>query len=418
MNITQEQINDLLAEANDYVLLNDRSLYDPFFEAFEKYCSKNNITYVLLSAAWAILAKDDPNVRPRYDSYIVTVCSERPYDLAVIIANHFTGIESKHIDPRKVSITRTASSCSINVNTRQCFVIHRSPTFRDVTVDSLVGTIDAVGLWTRKPIKCQNIYSILGYLLSQSYDPNGRVDLEVIQRLIEKIRPMLKEGSREHRKKHDHKKKDDSRKVILNYLSSRVGVYSVPSKGSLSFVIDAPFEDVRKELEKLATVRIMKYNLHDLDDFALTKFVVHDSDERPVCVIYNSMEHQVIPVRDIDRSNDRNGERNGDRDDNKESNTNTVKTVSRRFAARIKILEIQMLRMMSHIGHNMTRFIGPLLAEIFELIDSPKFYDEDDIIGYAGTCINWNVLRKTMGKNKGMHTIYAKKDDPAFSLTD
>lgn len=401
MNITQEQINDLLAEANDYVLLNDRSLYDPFFEAFEKYCSKNNVTYVLLSAAWAILAKDDDTVRPRYDSYIVTVCSERPYDLAVTIANHFTKISSKHIDPRKVSITRTASSCSINVNTRQCFVIHRSPTFRDVTVDSLVGTIDAVGLWTRAPIKCQNIYSILGYLLSQSYDPNGRVDLEIIQRLIEKIRPMLKEGSREHRKKHDHKKKDDSRKVILNYLSSRIGVYSVPSKGSLSFVIDAPFEDVRKELDKLATVRIMKYNLHDLDDFALTKFVVHDSDERPVCVIYNSMEHQVIPVRN-----------------NSGSDTDGIKTVSRRFAARIKILEIQMLRMMSHIGHNMTRFIGPLLAEIFELIDSPKFYDEDDIIGYAGTCINWNVLRKTMGKNKGMHTIYAKKDDPAFSLSD
>lgn len=412
MNITQEQINDLLVEANDYVLLNDRSLYDPFFEAFEKYCSKNNVTYVLLSAAWAILAKDDDTVRPRYDSYVVTVCSERPYDLAVIIANHLTKIESKHIDPRKISITRTASSCSININIRQCFVIHRSPTFRDVTVDSLVGTVDAIGLWTRAPIKCQNIYSILGYLLSQSYDPNGRVDLEIIQRLIEKIRPMLKEGSRDHRKKHEHNKKDDSRKVILNYLSSRVGVYSVPSKGSLSFVIDAPFEDVRKELDKLATIRIMKYNLHDLDDFALTKFVIHDSDEKPVCVIYNSMEHQVIPVRNPEVVG---AEVNKN---NEGTITKNIKIVSRRFAARIKILEIQMLRMMSHIGHNMSRFIGPLLAEIFELIDSPKFYDEDDIIGYAGTCINWNVLRKTMGKNKGMHTIYAKKDDPAFSLAD
>lgn len=392
MQIDSDLIEQMLEDANEYVILNDRSLFDPFFIAFEEYCIEHGATFVLMSAAYSIL-KDSI---PTHDNYTITICVNRPFDFAVAAANHLTTIVSRHIDPRKISITKTANDCTISVNTRQCFKIYRSPMFRDTTVDSLVGTVEGHGLWTGKTIKCQNVYSLLGYLLSQSYDQKGKIDNAFIKEIIETLRPIIKEGSKDHQKK--PRKNDRSR--ILEYLLSREGVYRIPSNKPIedrtsvpSFVIDAPFEDVRKELEKQFTIRVMKYNLYDLDDFALMKFVIHDVDEYPVCAVYNSMEHQVIPIR-ADR------------------------IVCRRYAARVKILEIQMLRMMSHIGRDMSKMIKTLLLEVFDIIDDPKFYDEDDIIGYAGVCINWNVLRKTMGKTKGMYTIFASKNDPAFSLRD
>lgn len=377
----------LLAEANEYILINDRSLYDPFFKMFEEYCADNGVIYTMISGANCILKKADPTITPKYNSYFITVCCDDPEKTTLAVCNKLTGVKGGHINSRGISYTRSGSDFTIAINTRQCFKIVAAPMYRDKTVDELVGPMQGLGLWTGREVKCQNIYSLLSYLLSQSYDPRGTLDIDIIRGIVNIIRPNIKTGGKQPKTK-----SVPDRVKILEYISGRDNVYIVDDKSFLqTFVIDTPFENLRKELESQFTIRVAKYNLHDLDDFALTKFIIHDSNEKAVCAVFNSLEHQVIPIRE----------------------SSGKKMVSRRYAARMQVLEIQMLKMMSHIGRDMSQVIIEVLRRALAMIDDPKFFDEDDLIGYAGTCINWVVLKRQK-KKTFMQTIYAKESDPAF----
>jgi len=379
MNVLTD-LSGLLSEANNYVLLNDRSLYDPFFVVFEEYCSTNNVTYTLLSASYAILRTVDETVKLKHDSYMITVSVDNPKKMAQAVTALMVNIKSRHVDPKTVSYTGADDEFTININTRQCFKINQSPRFRDTTVDALVGTMPGIGLWTGLPVKCQNVYSLVAYLLSQSYDPRSNMDIGLVTRLIDILKPIIKTGSKDK-----GRRKENNGKRILDHVTGRKGIYIIEpaTAGSMpTFTLDAPFDTLRKELEEKFTIRVMKYNLHDLDDFALAKYVIHDSDDRAVCAIFNSMEHQVIPILPGHR-------------------------VSRRYRARVKLLEIQMLKMMAHIGKNMDNVISGVLATTLSMFNDPKFFDEDDIVGHAGTCIAWNVLKRITSKRSFGQTVYA-----------
>jgi hypothetical protein len=389
----------MLVEANEYILVNDRSLYDPFFEMFEEYCATNDVVYTMISGANCILKKNDPSIKPKYNSYFITVCCTEPEKVAIEVCNKLTTVKTNHINNRNISYMRSGSDFTIMINTRQCFKITSAPMYRDATVDSLVGNMQGLGLWTGREVKCQNIYSLLSYLLSQSYDPRGTLDIDIIRGIVDIIRPNIKTGSKQKNKAHGHVQ---DRTKIIDYISGRDNVYVVDDKSFLqTFVIDAQFDDLRKELESQFTIRVAKYNLHDLDDFALTKYIIHDSNEKAVCAVFNSLEHQVIPIRGASPQSTQ--------------STKNKKMVSRRYAARINFLEIQMLKMMSHIGRDMSPVITDTLRRALTIVDDPKFFDEDDLVGYAGNCINWVVLKRQKKKTY-MQTVYAKLTDPAFEL--
>jgi len=380
----------LLDEANLYAISNDRALYDPYFVAFEEYCSDHKVVYTMLSGAYCILKTHDLELRPKYDSYMVTVVSNNPYKTTVDVCNILVATVNKHINSRGVKYKRSGDDFVISINTRECFKVSAAPMYRDALVDNLVGTMPGKGLWTGRDVICQNIYSLLSYLLSQSYDPRGKLDVVLIRSIIDVIRPSIKTAVTGAKDKH----REPDRVRILKYISSRDDVYVV-DKGSVlpSYVLDAPFDVLRKELEGQFKIRVARYNLHDLDDFALHKFIIHDADDKAVCAFFNSLEHQVVPVRLCK------GER----------------CLSRRYAARIQFLEIQMLKMMSHIGKDMSTIIGGILRRVIQLVDDPKFFDEDDIIGYAGVCVNWIVLKRML-KKTFMQDVYALPTDPAFEV--
>lgn len=387
---------NLLTEANEYILVNDRSLYDPFFVLFEEYCASHDVVYTMLSGAYCILKKADPTIRPKYNSYFLTVATQDPEKMVIELCNKLTEVKSNHINSRHVYYLRSGSDFTIAINERQCFKVTSAPMYRDATVDSLVSPMVGLGLWTGREVKCQNVYSLLSYLLSQSYDPRGTMDIDVIRGIVNVIRPTIKKGAKD---KHRHKDRSSSvpdRTKILDYIGGRDNIYVVDDRANLpTFVIDDQFDNLRKELESQFTIRVAKYNLHDIDDFALTKFIIHDSNEKAVCAFFNSLEHQVIPVREHAGK----------------------KMVSRRYVARMQFLEIQMLKMMSHIGRDMSSVVDDILRRVLTIIDDQKFFDEDDLIGYAGRCVNWVVLKRQR-KKTFMQTVYARSSDPAFGGDD
>lgn len=393
MNISPEDISSLLEAANLEVITQDRKEYDPYFEVFERYAIKKGLVYTLLSAAYAINsnAGNESYSRPRYDSYMITCSSKSPWKDAMNVANELFFLETK--DKKIVTILFRNGDYEINLNTRTCFRISPCQNYRGSSVDDIIGTSDGLGLWTRKGVRCQNVYSLVAYLLSQSYDPNGRVSEEVIKDTIQNIKYDIKK-----RGSGPEKKIRKNRESILKYINERQGIYLIHNGRVNSYLLDSQFSSLRQELENQFSIRVAAYNLHDIDDFALMKYIIHDSDDRPVCIFFNSLEHQVVPMILNTDSNPEN------KDKNQKDQKNI--RVCRRYAARIKLLEIQMFLLMKVIGKDMTGAIKELLDDFFEILDSDKFYDEDDIVGYSGKCINWNVLKKTTGKIRGLRSYY------------
>lgn len=377
MNIDPDKLSQLFEDANIEVIKQDREMYDPFFIEFEETVIERGYTYTLLSAVYALT--NTGGEKPRYNNYNLTICVDNPGIVTREICDRLMKVTSKHVPERSVYYMIGSDGYTIFINVRPCFKITRVPMFRGKSVDSLVGQMTGIGLWTGKKVLCQNVYSLVSYLLSLTYDFREIIPKEVTVRMVSMLIPEVEKLGAADKKK----KVSDSAK-ILEYVSRHKLVYRVHSRGMPTFVLDATIDIIRKELEAMYTIKIASYDLHDLDDFALIKYIIHDSDGRAVCVIFNSLEHQIVPIL-------------------------KGRFTSRRFSARLKLLEIQMLKMMNSIGHlegSIKTIIKGVLNEFVALVTSPEFYDEPDIIGYAGNSINWNVLRKNKSKNKAFIAVY------------
>lgn len=385
MNISAEELDELLEKANTEVIKQDRELYDPFFIEFEDFVVENGHTYTLMSAVYALTNKSGG--KPRYNNYSLTICADDPALVTRQVCNKLLETKSKHVPEGSVYYSIMPDGYHIFINTRLCFKISNMPKFRGTAVDQLVGATTGIGLWTGKQVKCQNIYSLVSYLLSLSYDQRDFVPKDLLMSMIKKLIPEVEKfGAGEKKKKSDSEK-------ILKSVQDNPLVYTVHSKGMPTFVYDGEISILQKELGEHFTIRIASYNLHDLDDFALVKYIIHDSDNKPVCVIFNSLNHQIIPII-------------------------KGRMTSKRYSARMKLLEIQMLKMMKSIGHlesNFKPIIQGILNEFADLVSANDFYEED-VIGYAGNFINWTVLRRTITRGKTIHGIYPDADGK-YSIT-
>lgn len=342
MNISESDIADTIANAAAVVMKNDREIYDRYFVFFEEYCISHSLTYTLLSAARAL----SPGAVATYDAYFISISSPRPEDTAREVANRI--LEIPHIAglPKRVTLTKDESGWTIGINRRGCFKISQDMKYRGKSVDDIIGREKGVGLWTGKEVLCQNIYGVCSYLLSQYYDPMRIVPQDTCLELYEKIRPRVPRRIRGGGK---------SKPINLENIP---GVYRV-RKGTYLYDGDMTKLPVPK------SHRVVAYSLHDYDDFALTKYIIHNEDDKPIAIFYDSLERQMVPIV-ADRQ------------------------VSIAYVARSILLEVQMLRLMSHIGKDMTGMINNLLADLPQVIP-------EDPIGYVGAAVNWMILRREQG---------------------
>lgn len=386
MNISLEELKEIIDLANNEVINQDRKSYDPYFECFEKYAHENGLIYTLLSAVYALIGPGpDGTLRPRQDAYMITCMSMTPEKDVKKVSELLNDLKVSGPDGKKmVYYLRMNGDYVISLGPRQSFKIVECPKFRGQSVDEAVGTSEGTGLWTGLKVKCQNLFSLAGYLLSQSYDPQGKVQEDLIIRVLDMISGQITGSGPDRPKGKD--KKESQRDKILKYIKTRKDVYKIfEGTGLESFLLDAPFDILRKELEGQWTIRVASYNLHDLDDFALVKYIIHDKDDRPVCVFFNSLEHQVVPILKDNR-------------------------VSRRYAARIRLLEIQMFKLMKIINKDMSKSIKDLLHDYDKVRKDPDFMTESDMIGYTGKCVNWAVLKRNTSKFRGIQEFFFKEN--------
>lgn len=374
MNIAEEDINQFVGLAAETVMRNDREMYDPYFVAFEEYAIANHLTYTLASAARAIIATSS---RPAYDSYFITTSSSRPEDDARAVANIIMGIKPIADMPKRVTLSKDAAGWVVIINGRGCFKITADMKYRGKSVDSIVGYQKGIGLWTGNEVRCQNIYGVCGYLLSQSYDPLRILPEDVSKGLLRDLLPMIIPNTRSGGGGRNRHQKEQPKKMI-----SSDKLYLISTRRGLPlYLYDGPFDEVRKTLP--TSSRVAAYSLHDYDDFALTKYIIHDSDDRAVSVFYDSLERQMVPIT----SNRR---------------------VAKAYTMRILILEIQMLLLMSHLGKDMTGMIKDITNDIVTLMHDDT---STDVIGYAGAAVNWMILRREQG---GFFGVFYPNDQGNF----
>lgn len=396
MNISDDDIKDFMDAASASVIKNDRQLYDPYFVVFEEFAISRGLTFTLLSAARFIIARGASDPQPSHDSYFLTVASPSPENDARVVANMILDVKSVANLPKRVILKKDSVGWTIVINGRVCFVISPEMKYRGKGVDEIIGHETGRGLWTHKDVRCQNIYGVCAYLLSQLYDPLRFVPPDVSRELLRGLLPMIsqpsKSGGREKHKKHSSPPKQTVKDVFESHAKN---IYIVGNKkGSLPiYLYDGDFDAFCQIMTKKMSIRIAAYSLHDYDDFSLTKYTFHDADERPICIFYNSMDHQMIPI----------AIRAGD------SYGSTCKI----YTLRSIILEIQMLKLMSHLGKDMRPMISRMQEDVGALQDIIADGAEE-IVGYAGAAINWNILRRESG---GFFGVFYPTDNGHFGET-
>lgn len=430
MNITPEDIETFTASAAASVIKNDRELYDPYFVAFEDYAIEKGLTYTLLSAARCIGATTSAETsRPAHDSYFITTSSNAPEDDARNVANIILGIRSIANMPKRVTIRKDATGCTILVNGRGCFMISPVMKYRGTSVDEIIGREKGRGLWTGKEVACQNIFGILSYLLSQSYDPLRSIDegvaREYVGLLMRKVaegrdrrggndedapiprddaggiiiggRGKKKKDRGDHRGDHrgEHRGKTSQSSVASIISASAENIYVVGNKkGTLPiYLYDGDFDAFRERVTKATSGRVAAYSLHDYDDFALTKYTIHDADDRPACIFYNTLGHQMVPVT-------------------RKAEKESPGLVASVYTLRGIILEVQMLHLMSQLGKDMSAMIKGLIRDAVDVYASSS---TSSIIGYVGAAVNWNVLRREAG---GFFGVFYPTENGLFGERD
>jgi hypothetical protein len=147
----KESLNQLITNAAQFVLDNDRMLYRPFFEAAERFCIAND---VLLGGPVGIsLLCGTPLT---IDSFFWDLYCDDTFVIAKALTVALSQVRSAHI-PASTAAMQTNikhKEFTISINARMLFKIYATDRYRGVKLITVMGPAVRTGYFTREPIKC------------------------------------------------------------------------------------------------------------------------------------------------------------------------------------------------------------------------------------------------------------------------
>lgn len=387
----KNSLEKVLDDASTFVILNDRSLYDPFFEVFENYVADNDLVYIGSAAINAIMKKHSDTSKVfklSHKAYMVHVIHDNPEAHYRKLVDALMLTKSRHINTDTIAYTETlpGKEYLIHINTRLCFKLSDCGQFRETSLLKALVPQIGQGLWTQRDILCQNMISLLITVYSDLYDPNKIPD-PVSEDILYKIFVSTKIGSGSmdcldiQGGSSKHNRRDNNQSV--NRTPKSDNLYLIPGRGKIPSYV---YTGTLLEIKDSNNGPMVRYYMNDLDDFLLAKFTFYDKNEHALFSVYNSSEHQVIPV------------------------LTNKKEVAPIAAARFKLVEVQMLMIMSHFSADMARKVSGAIEDA--LADYHKLRNEinDGPVKYIGNCVKWEIIKKQMRRGKGFPTpIYLGK---------
>lgn len=313
-------LSDLVAEAQEFVLKNDRGVYAGYFEAAEKFCSERRIIIGGTTGVNLLLKK--PLTK---DSYVWDLYCDNTFENAKALADTLYAVNNPHVDNRTISMQTNIRyrEFTISIDARYAFKIFTMDMYRDVKLSEVMKPLSVKGYFNNdvlvlpEPIVLIEIYQRL-------YSP-AKCALWPEYLQLEKAVYEEFTGSKEDEEITGGASFDKSaaeeilvRKLLTNERIVTVGDHAISLLGigkasRIQLITDIPITELAEmtsrvlsdERNALRRVKVghdrcswVKYGLNIPSDFQILKYTVYavvGGEQFALFDAYNSTTYELIP---------------------------------------------------------------------------------------------------------------------------
>lgn len=318
IQMDENSLGELIAEAAQFTLDNDRRKYQPYFEAAEKFCSERGI--IIGGKAGVDLILGNPLTK---DSFIWDLYCANTFENAKSLVELLYNTKNNHVDNRTISLQTNIKhrEFTISIEARFLFKVYVLDKYRDVVLEDIMEpsvvrgwfgsqvkvfspAIVLIGLYQTlySPSKCkqwQETYDIESKIYSHTVEKVGSFDRSVSDDIL--LRTLIK----------------DTRVVLIgDFAAAKLGV---GSGSRLQILTDIPIDELSSmtsrvlsnEKNQLRRVKVshdrtiyVKYNLCIPSDFQITKhtmYAVVNGEQVPLYDVFNSPTYELIPYTMVDK---------------------------------------------------------------------------------------------------------------------
>lgn len=417
---TDVDLTKLESAAAEYVINNDRMMYQPYFACAERFISDNENNCMLGGATGLdLLLKNPLNVNSfSWDIYFE---SKEPYNYAKRFADAISESGTKAKLNYYIMLKTEIKNIEfvIYIDTRLMFRLISLREYRGVSLMKLMNIPTVKSYHESVDIKVLPEDAQIIDLLQKLYNP-GECDewpklIEHEQFLYEKYKN--RNGGHE-KNKYKHSNLNTTEQLLQYIRESKsilIGSYAIDAlridtqyHSRIQFITSKSINDVVREISRLLEIpcKPVQFNVNLATDFQLTKHTIYietkQGSQIPICDVFNSTEYELIPIWD---------EHNISYNDIMIGNPYVI--------MRFLYIDIWLFKMISGIsGASMDSKIRELWVCIHELrnyinkafnLNPSSVFQLDN---YIGDYTNPVVAKKKMIKDIGYH---AKPYYPQFS---
>lgn len=323
MKMNLDRLPKLVADANDFVMKNDRLIYAPYFAAAEKYCSDNKIIIGGINGVNILLKK--PLNR---DSFIWDLYCDSAYDNAKAIADVLYTVKSAHVDNRTISVQTNIKyrEFTISIDARYAFKVFTMDKYREVKLAEVMKPIAATGYFGEQvlvlpePIALIEIYQKLYSVAKCAMWPEyHKLENDVYSSSIQTAETIVG-GATSFDKSAaieiiTRKLLVDPRIVVVG--DHALNLLGVGSTTRIQLITDIPINELSELTSRILTnernalrrVKVghdrtawVKYGLNIPSDFQILKYTVYavvGGEQVALYDAYNSTTYEMIPFKII-----------------------------------------------------------------------------------------------------------------------
>ena len=416
-----DKLDELKPAALDFIMDNDRMLYQPFITAAEKFCSENS---VLVGGKVGIdLLVGAPKT---IDSFYYELYCDDAFATAKALADTLSRIKSPHVSPRTVALKTEIKhrEFTLTVNTRYLFKIYAMDKYRGMNLINIMRP-DTRMSYSGFPIGCLSAEMQLIDVYRTLYSPSrlarwendyksentlfGLVSEEdkTGDTIAKAGATIAKAGAADFNRHESDNRilswlKDTDNVLVGDYALSALDLEQRPSR--IQFISSDDIEKINGELSKLLSrqanngrkvgiqsirTTYARFNLNIPSDFQIAKYTIYavmGNEQVSIADVFNSTQFEMIPYSVVNR----------------------VKVGNPWVILRFQFIDIWVLKLISGISAE-NKFSGSIRNIINRAarLRNKMSMDWFQIDNYVGASINETVSKKKLIKELGgMFPIY------------
>lgn len=316
-----DKLSELITDAKNFVLQNDRAKYKPYFETAEKFCSEREIIIGGTVGVELLLQHEMTK-----DSFFWELYCSDVFENGKALIEALYATKVNHIDSRTLTLQTNIKNRELTIlaDARYLFKIYSLETYRGVSLSDTMNAVLVDG-WFGSKVNVFPPAIVLISLYQGLYSPSkcGQwEDLRTAERSVYQkfIGNVEIDGGFDRSVADDillHSLLKDSRIVLIgDYATSK---YGLGAGSRIQILTDIPIDELAamtsrvlsNEKNQLRRIKVThsrtsyaRFNLNIPSDFQITKhtmYAVVGGEQVPLYDVFNSPEYEQIPYNVIDK---------------------------------------------------------------------------------------------------------------------